>query len=114
MPVSFHLGFLDGAILIGYVAALALIGWWTAHRTAKTTDDYFLAGRSIPWLVTTASFVATCVSALTFVGTTGEGYSSDYRYLLSNPGEIMATVFIALVFLPHFQKLGLTSIYEAI
>ncbi len=108
-----HLGFLDGSILVGYVVMLAAIGWWAARRTAKTTDDYFLANRSIPWLVTTASFMATCISALTFIGTPAEGYSSDYRYLLSNPGDILATIFIAMVFLPHFQKLRVTSIYQA-
>lgn len=114
MPVSLELGWIDGAILVAYVAVLAWIGWWAAHRTAKTTEDYFLASRSIPWLVTAASFTATCISALTFIGTPGEGYSSDFRYLLSNPGDILATIFIASVFLPHFQKLRVTSIYEAV
>jgi SSS family transporter len=114
MPAELNLGWLDGAILAGYVAFLACIGWWAAHRTSKTTDDYFLANRSIPWLVTTASFVATCISALTFIGTPAEGFSSDYRYLLSNPGDIAATIFIAMVFLPHFQKLRVTSIYQAV
>jgi len=109
-----HLGFLDGAILVSYLAVLGWIGWWAAHRTAKTTEDYFLASRSIPWLVATASFFAACISALTFVGVPAEGYASDYRYLLSNAGDIMATVFIAFVFIPCFQKFKVTSIYEII
>jgi SSS family transporter len=114
MLAEFNLGWLDGSILGGYVVFLASIGWWAAHRTAKTTDDYFLANRSIPWLVTAASFMATCISALTFIGTPAEGFSSDFRYLLSNPGDIAATIFIAMVFLPHFQKLRVTSIYQAV
>jgi SSS family solute:Na+ symporter len=109
-----ELGFLDGSILAAYLITLAGIGWWAARRTKKTTEDYFLAGRSIPWLVTLASFAATCVSALTFIGQPAEGYSSDYRYLLSNPGDLAACFFVAGVFLPRFQKLGLTSIYEAV
>jgi SSS family solute:Na+ symporter len=113
-PSTFHLGGLDAGILIAYVLVLATIGAWAARQTAKTTDDYFLAGRSIPWIITTASFFATCISALTFIGTPAEGYSSDYRYLLSNPGDILATLFIAQFFLPHFQKLRVTSIYEAV
>src|SRR5215467_10718335 len=114
MTSAIHIGGLDAAILIVYMIALASIGWWAARRTQKTTEDYFLAGRSIPWLITTASFFATCISALTFIGTPAEGYSSDYRYLLSNPGDILATIFIAQFFLPHFQKLRVTSIYEAV
>src|SRR5437879_1711793 len=112
MAPTFQLGLLDGSILVAYIAILASIGWWAAHRTTKTTEDYFLANRSIHWLVTTASFYATCISALTFIGTPAEGYGADYRYLLSNVGDIAATVFIASVFLPHFQKLRLTSVYE--
>ena len=113
MSTTLELGRLDGSILVAYVAVLAAIGWWAARRTHKTTEDYFLASRSIPWLVTTASLFASLISALTFVGTPAEGYGSDYRYLLSNGGDILATIFIASVFIPHFQKLRVTSIYEA-
>jgi len=111
---ALELGWLDASFLIAYVVILASIGYWAAHRTAKTTEDYFLASRSIPWPVTLASFIATCISALTFIGTPGEGYSSDFRFLLSNPGDILATIFIASVFLPQFQRLRVTSIYQAV
>ncbi len=110
----FHLGPLDISILVGYLVLLGSIGWWAAHRSAKTTADYFLAGRSIPWLVTTASFMATIISALTFIGTPAEGYGGDYRYLFSSVGDILATIFVAACFLPVFQRMGVTSIYELI
>ena len=108
------IGYLDGAVLLTYTAALACIGWWAARKTSATTDEYFLAGRSIPWLVTTASFMATCISALTFVGTPAEGYGADFRYLFSNIGDIAATVFVASVLLPFYQKHKVTSIYQAV
>lgn len=112
MPPRFHLGPFDVAILVVYFAALGSIGWWAARRVRKSTADYFLASRSIPWLVTTASFLATIISALTFIGTPAEGYGADYRYLFSSVGDILATVFVAMVFLPVFQRHGVTSIYE--
>jgi SSS family transporter len=108
------IGALDAGVLVLYTASLAGIGWWAARRAAKTTDEYFLAGRSIPWLVTTASFMATCISALTFVGTPAEGYGADFRYLFSNLGDIAATVFVASVLLPFYQRHKVTSIYEAV
>ncbi len=108
------IGLLDGAVLLLYTTSLAGIGWWAARRRSKTTDEYFLAGRSIPWLVTTASFLATCISALTFVGTPAEGYGADFRYLFSNLGDIAATIFVASVLLPFYQKHRVTSIYEAV
>ncbi len=108
------LGWLDTSVLLLYCVALCSIGWWAARRKAKTTDEYFLAGRSIPWLVTTASFLATCISALTFVGTPAEGYGADFRYIFSNVGDIMAALFVATILLPFYQSHKVTSIYEAI
>lgn len=114
MSPSIHIGTLDIIILVGYVLCLGGIGWWAAKKTAHSTSDYFLANRSIPWLVTAASFLATIISALTFIGTPGEGYAADYRYLFGNVGDILAALFVATVFLPVFQKLGVTSIYEVV
>ncbi len=111
---AFQLGLLDGAILVAYVVAVLAIGWWAARRGKQTTDDYFLAGRSIPWLITTASFLATVISALTFVGTPAEGYKADFRFFFSNIGNFAATIFVAFAFLPVFQRAGVTSIYEAV
>ncbi len=108
------LGRLDVLVLLLYCATLGAIGWWAARAKAKTTDDYFLAGRSIPWMVTTASFLATCISALTFVGTPAEGYGADFRYMFSNVGDIAAALFVAGVLLPFYQRHKVTSIYEAV
>jgi solute:Na+ symporter, SSS family len=113
-PSAIHLGGLDISILFIYFLTLASIGWWAATRSKKSTTDYFLASRSIPWLVTTASFLATIISALTFIGTPAEGFGGDYRYVFSNVGDILAAFFVATVFLPVFQKHGVTSIYEFI
>ena len=73
--MTLQLGPLDTAILLAYLVTLAGIGWWAARQAKHSTEDYFLASRSIPWLVTLASFLATCISALTFIGTPSEGYS---------------------------------------
>lgn len=108
------IGPLDTAVLVAYCCALAGVGWWAARQKVTTTDEYFLAGRSIPWMITTASFLATCISALTFVGTPAEGYGADFRYLFSNFGDIAATIFVASVLLPFYQAQKVTSIYEAV
>ena len=64
--------------------------------------------------MTTASFLATCISALTFVGTPSEGYGGDFRYMFSNLGDIGASIFVAMVLLPFYQSHKVTSIYEAV
>ena len=109
-----NLSALDAAILAAYVAALFGVGIWAARTPSRTAEDYFLAGRQIPWLVTAASFLATAISALTLIGGPAEGYSSDCRYLFGNVGDIAAAFFVAAVFLPYYQKTRVTSIYETI
>lgn len=112
MNTALTLAPLDVAVLLAYFGTLAGIGVWAARRAGRNTEDYFLASRSIPWLITAASFLATCISALTFINVPAEGYASDYRYMFSIPGDIAATLFVASFFLPAYQKLGVTSIYE--
>ncbi len=109
-----NLSALDVAILAGYVVALFGVGIWAARTPSRNAEDYFLAGRRIPWLVTAASFLATAISALTLIGGPAEGYSADCRYLFGNVGDIAAALFVAAVFLPYYQKLRVTSIYETI
>lgn len=114
MKTAPTLGTLDLVVLLVYVVTLAGIGWWAARKSTKSTEDYFLASRSIPWWITTASFLATIISALTFIGTPGEGYGRDFKFLFSNIGDITACFFVAGVFLPAFQKLRVTSIYQLV
>ena len=109
---TFAVSALDIGILVGYVIVIGFIGWYAGRKTQNTTEDYFLAGRSIPWLITLCSFMATKISALTFIGAPAEGYSGDYRYFFSNVGDLLATFFVAFLFLPVFQRFKVISIYQ--
>ena len=47
-----QLTLLDWTVFFGYFAVLALLGWWVNRRKAGNSDDYFLAGNSMPvWVV---------------------------------------------------------------
>ncbi|TOH97374.1 sodium:solute symporter family transporter, partial [Vibrio parahaemolyticus] len=43
--------------------------------TQKSTEDYFLAGKSLPWWAVGASLIAANISAEQFIGMSGSGYS---------------------------------------
>jgi Na+/proline symporter len=49
---------LDLTIIFGYLIGIVLFGAWFA-RKQKTTRDYFLGDRSVPWWAVAASIVAT-------------------------------------------------------
>ena len=47
----------------------------------RTTESYFLANRSLPWWAVGLSVMATQLSAITMIGTTGQGYADGMRFL---------------------------------
>jgi solute:Na+ symporter, SSS family len=61
---------LDWAVLGVYMVAIVAFGMW-AGRGNKKMDDFFLAGRRMRWWAVGLSVMATQISAITFIGTTG-------------------------------------------
>jgi SSS family transporter len=54
---------LDGAIIIAYLAVALGFGAWHARRASETTEEFFAAGRSLPWWLAGTSIVATTFAA---------------------------------------------------
>ena len=70
----------DWVVLAAYVAAIVAFGVWVGRRT-KNVSDFFLAGREMRWWAAGLSVMATQISAITFVGTTGQGYTAGMGFL---------------------------------
>jgi len=49
MPLP--LSVIDIAIIVAYLAATVLIGFWVSRRASKNLDAYFLGGKEIPWYI---------------------------------------------------------------
>ena len=61
-----------------YGAVLMVIAWWVSQEKRghqKSTRDYFLAGRSLPWWAIGASLIAANISAEQIIGMSGSGYA---------------------------------------
>lgn len=109
--VSF--GTLNYIILTVYLSALLGIGALLAGKQ-KSTEDFFLAGRNMPWWAVAMSVFATITSAITYMGIPGLVYRenvSAYVGILMMP---VAAPFIIWLFLPFYKKLRVTTSYEYI
>jgi hypothetical protein len=73
-------GTLDYAILLIYLAAMVGIGFLFAGRQ-KTAEDFFLAGRKMPWLAVAMSMYASLTSAITYLGLPGMEFRSNVSLL---------------------------------
>ncbi len=102
---------LDYGIIAGYLLVVIGVGIY-AGRRERGTDDFFVGGRSVPWLAVLGSIVATEVSAATFLAVPGVGYSENMSYLQFGIGSLLARFFVAGIFLTAFYRANCVSIYE--
>ncbi len=73
-----NLANLDIIIVACYAMILLAIAYWITKREAAnnaSTQDYFLAGRSLPWWAIGASLIAANISAEQIIGMSGSGFA---------------------------------------
>ena len=104
---------LNYAILFAYMAGMLAIGWIFAGRQ-KTTEEYFLAGRRMPWLIVAMSMFASLTSAVTYMGLPAAAFTENISLIVvCIISPIVAPVLI-FVFYPVFCRLRVTTSYEYI
>src|SRR4029077_8891649 len=84
-------------------------------RASKRTNEingYLLANRSLPWWAVGLSVMATQLSAITLVGTTGQGYADGMRFVQFYFGLPIAMVILSVTLVPFFYRSGVYTAYE--
>jgi SSS family solute:Na+ symporter len=107
------LGPLNLTILFVYLGCMIAIGWRLSSRQ-KTTEDFFLAGRSMPWLAVGMSMFASVTSAVTFMGLPGRAYSENISLIVVCLVSPLLVPFLTRLFYPFYQRLRVTTSYEYI
>jgi solute:Na+ symporter, SSS family len=105
------LTWLDYAVIAGYLIAITIFGSYFA-RFQKTTRDYFLTGRSVPWWAICFTVVATETSTLTFISVPASAYAGDMTFLQLVFGYIFGRVIISVIFVPAYFRGDLFTSYE--
>ena len=102
---------IDWTILVAFTV-------WIVYDGLKRTKDsheiegYFLANRSIPWWAAGISVMATQLSAITMIGTTGQGYTDGLRFIQFYFGLPLAMVILSMTLVPFFYNSGVYTAYE--
>jgi SSS family transporter len=102
---------LDIIIIIIYLVIVALIGSFSGGRQ-KSTKDYFMGGKSVPWWAVSFSIVAAETSSLTFISIPGLAYIANLNFLQLTIGYLIARIFVAYLFLPSYRKGELVTAYS--
>jgi SSS family transporter len=101
----------DYAVIGAYVLAIVAFGSWFA-RFQKTTRDYFLTDRSVPWWAVCFTIVATETSTLTFIGIPAASYAGNMTFLQLALGYIIGRIIVSLLFIPAYFRGDLFTSYE--
>jgi len=105
------LTWVDYAVIAGYLVAITAFGSWFA-RFQKTTRDYFLNDRSVPWWAICFTIVATETSTLSFIGVPAQAFAGNMTFLQLPLGYIVGRVLVSLLFIPAYFRGELYTSYE--
>jgi SSS family transporter len=94
---------IDYAIVFVYLIGIAIFGILSSGKQ-KSTTDYFLGSKKIPWWAVCFSIVATETSTLTFISIPGLAYITNFGFLQLAFGYILGRIFIAYIFIPKYYK----------
>src|SRR6266446_6366092 len=102
---------LDWLVVVVYIVWIVYDGL----RRSKGTDrveGYFLANRSLPWWAVGLSVMATQISAITLVGTTGQAYATGLRFIQIYFGLPIAMIILSMTVVPFFHRAKVYTAYE--
>src|SRR5262245_56790196 len=102
---------------IDWTIFVSFLGWIVYDGLKRTKDNtelegYFLAKRSIPWWAAGISVMATQLSAITMIGTTGQGYTDGLRFVQFYFGLPLAMILLSVTLVPLFYNSGVYTAYE--
>jgi SSS family transporter len=105
------LTWIDYLVIGGYLLAITAFGSYFA-RFQKTTRDYFLTGRSVPWWAICFTIVATETSTLTFISVPATAYNGDMTFLQLVMGYVIGRLVVSAIFIPAYFRGDLFTSYE--
>jgi len=108
-----QLSWLDIGVFLVFVCFVVGTSLYKSRKKKETSEDYFLAGRTLFWYLIGFSLIASNISTEQFVGMSGQSAGhvgmavASYEWIAA-----ITLVFVALFFLPKFLKTGIFTIPE--
>ncbi len=98
-------------IVVGYITYVVVDGVRRSKGTHEI-EGYFLANRSLPWWAVGLSVMATQLSAVTMIGTTGQGATDGMRFVQFYFGLPIAMVILGVTLVPFLHGSKVFTAYE--
>ena len=105
-------GTIDLVIFFVALIGVMAVGFLVGKREESSSEDYFLAGRTIPWFGVAGSIFGSNVSANHMVGMMGIGFSIGFAQSHFELGAILGLMVLCYGFLPVYRKLQVYTLSE--
>ena len=102
---------INWGVVLAYFAFTVWLGG-RLGRGQRNLEDYFLAGRSTPWLAASLSIVGTETSTLTFVGVPAIAYAGNLGFLQVAAGYVLGRMLVAWWLVPAYFEGRISTAYE--
>ena len=102
---------IDWFVLLSTLMFIAIYGWWKTRKQSGI-KDYLLGNQDQKWWQVGLAVMATQASAITFISTTGQGYSDGLKFVQFYFGLPFAMIVICIFFIPAFYKAKVFTAYE--
>jgi len=105
------LQFADYACIVGYLTFVIVLGSGFM-RQQKTTNDYFLAGKTMSWVPLSISIYATIFSSVSYVMAPAEAFRHDLQYLAALVLFPFVAVLAIILFIDVFVRLRVETVFQ--
>ena len=102
---------LDVLVVAASVVFVTLFGMWIG-RKENSTNDYYLAGKTVAWWAVAGSIFGTNISSHHMVGMMGAGLKEGFAQANFEFGAIFGLMMLCYFFLPLYRRMGLYTLSE--
>jgi SSS family solute:Na+ symporter len=99
-------------VIVGVYLSFVVWDGLKRARGATNIEAYFLANRALPWWAVGLSVMATQLSAITLIGTTGQGATDGLRFVQFYFGLPIAMVILGVTLVPFLHGAKVYTAYE--
>lgn len=103
---------IDYWVFAGFIISLAAVGYFSGRGERASSEDYFLAGRNLPWYVIGGSFIAANISTEHFIGMVGASYILGVSTALWDWLNAFTFTFLIFAFIPFLLSSRVVTIPE--
>ncbi|HVT86004.1 MAG TPA: sodium:solute symporter [Chitinophagaceae bacterium] len=104
------IGTIDIVVILIYITGILAIGLYSVRKSKMTSNNYFLAGRSLKWIIVGAALFASNISTIHIVGLAASGYNEGFVWGNFEWMAVFTLILLALVFAPFYFKTKISTL----